>query len=129
MSQQIGKRKVEQEDLHFIYSTWLKSLYFGNSWFRQIDKVIFFKKYARIIDDLIRCSTVEVACFTDQPDIIVGYIVYFGPTMHWVYVKKSWRMLGVANMLIPQKISTISHLTKLGKVIRKEEWKFDPFLF
>lgn len=129
MSQKIGKRKMEPEDLGFVYSTWLKSLYFGNSWFHQIDKVIFFKKYAKVIDDIIRCSSVDVACFVDQPDVIIGYCVHFGPTLHWIYVKKAWRQIGIASLLIPEKITTISHMTKIGKQLKKEEWKFDPFLF
>jgi len=75
--------------------------------------------------------TVKVACMKDAPDVILGYSVYSGTRLDWVYVKDRWRGLGVAKDLVPTNITTVSHVTDTGRSILKKnsDILFDPFHF
>lgn len=128
-SNQVVIRDAQGTDLPFIYSTWLKNLYYGSHWFREIDKDRYFDKYKRVVTSLITHSTVKIACLSSEPEVIIGYVVYRGDTLHWVYVKKAWRQMGIAKELVPvNDIRWVSHLTKIGKQLRRKEWRFDPFV-
>lgn len=122
-------RAANANDVPFILSTWLRGLRYGNDWFALIDKDAYFTKYAVVVDNLLRNSYVSVACLASDPEVIVGYIVYDVGVLHWVYVKKAWRRLGLAKQLVPYNpIERITHLTKLGQRLMPEHWRFDPFL-
>lgn len=82
-----------------------------------------------MLEVIIWRSQVKVACLEEEPDVVLGYAVYEGETLHWVFVKKAWRKLEIASKLVPKKISRITHITKLGKSLKDKEWVFDPFLW
>jgi len=124
----ISIREPEETDIPFFFTTWLHGLYYGNSWFNAIDKDVFYEKYHEVLKLLLGRSSLRVACMEDEPDVILGYSVFTDTTLHWVFVKKAWRKLGIAKRLIPQDINTVSHLTKLGKALKPKDWKFNPFL-
>lgn len=126
MKKGIIVRAVQMDDGPFIYSTWLRGLYYGNDWFRKIDKTSFFDKYRIVVNNLLTRSTVRVACLEDDQDVIVAYVVYSGNCLHWVYVKKDWRKLGIATALIPDSIEVVTHLTK--RAAKNNPYKFDPLI-
>jgi GNAT superfamily N-acetyltransferase len=121
-------RGLLPEDLPFIYSTWLLGLYHGNSWFKLIDKTVYFEHYKKIVEALLITSMVQVACLESDRDVIVGYSIHRDNRLHWIFVKKAWRRLGVAKALMPEGINTVTHLTGLGKTLMPKEWVFNPFL-
>lgn len=124
-------RTATYDDLPFIYSTWLKGLYHGNSLYRKIDQGVFYEKYHQVLEALLNRSNVRLVCLADEPDVILGYCVHSDRVLHWVFVKKAWRGKGIAKTLIPDNTTTVSHLTKSGESImkkKKPEWKFNPFL-
>lgn len=122
-------RAAVESDLAFIMSTWLRGLRYGNSWFKLIDKEAYYSKYTVVLNNLLRSSVVAVACLIDDPNVVVGYAVVSPETLHWVYVKKSWRGFGLAKELTqPFRITRVSHLTKLGRRLKPLGWRFDPFL-
>lgn len=124
-------RGIIDSDKSFIYSTWLRGLYFGNDWFEEIPGVIFFKQYAKLIDEIMsmpECRT-QVACLPDAEDVILGYSIIAPDTVHWVFVKDSWRRLGIAKALVPKETHTCTQLTKVGKSLkRKYALTFNPFI-
>jgi len=120
-------RKAVKSDEAFIYSTWLRGLYYGNPWFREIDKDTFFTKYHAVLENILNKACVEIACLDEDSDTVLGYVVYRGSIMDWVFVKKSFRKIGIAKRLAPANITKVSHLTKIGKAVKPDEWKFDPF--
>lgn len=130
MIQGLSNRALEPGDEAFIYSTWLRGLYFGNAWFRQISKVDYFDKYRAVIKHLLANATVRIVCIEDAPDVIVGYAVHSadGTTLHWVYVKKAWRKQGIGKGLIPPNVTIITHLTEKAAEKKLDSWKFDPLL-
>lgn len=120
-------REGNEDDYAFVYATWLKGLRHGNDWFEAIDADCYFNKYKEVVRHLLHTSKLVVACLSDEPDVVLGYVVTRGPVLHWVFVKKAWRKLGIGKRLIPQGIDTVSHLTKVGRAILPKEWKFNPF--
>lgn len=121
-------RDAKKEDLPLIYSTWLLGLYHGCEWFSRIKKDSFFKNYKLVLDRLLPRCTVKVAVLADDEDVILGYICYRDNNLDWIFVKKAWRKMGIAKMLVPQEITNCTHLTKVGRSLKPKEWTFDPFV-
>jgi hypothetical protein len=128
ISSRVSLRLITADDLPFIYATWLKGLRYGNATYKQIDKTVYYTKYQVVIKALLGSSNVIVACLTSDPETIVGYSVSNGDTLHWVYVKESWRQLGVATLVVPNSVHKVSHLTDIGAKAMKKRYIFDPFL-
>jgi hypothetical protein len=71
-----------------------------------------------------------VACLKDDADTILGYSVIEGKRLHWVFVKRVWRKIGIGASLVPPFIDSVSHLTEIGKSILEKQKGviFNPFL-
>lgn len=115
-------------------ATWLRGLYYGNTWFREIDKDVFMDKYHQAITIVLKKPTTEVkvAVLKDDPEVILGYSVldqgYTNTVLHWVFVKEAWRKMGIATSLIPTNSDTCTHLTVVGRKLKPANMKFNPFL-
>lgn len=118
-------------DTAFIMATWLKALFYGDSWFSLIPKDIFMSNYHAFLTRLLQAPGVEVtvACLVEDPDVIIGYGVTTNTVVHFLFVKKSWRKIGVAKLLLPKTISAVSHLTDLGRKLlpKLSGAVFNPF--
>ena len=124
-------RDAKEGDENFVLSTFLRGIYYGDSWFSQIPKDIFMSNYKIVAETLVKRGNVKVACLKDDPDTIIGYSILSPDyqTIHFVYVKKLWRNHGVARSLLPQFPTTVTHLTALGKelVTKFNNVIFNPF--
>lgn len=61
----------------------------------------YFVDQRQLVIDLLRTSETLVACSPDEADHIFGYIVFGpGPVVSWVYVKSSYRRIGLADVLL-----------------------------
>ena len=132
MDAKISIRSLEASDINFIYSTYLRGLYYGNDYFKEMQKDAFFSAYeARLLSLLVKPSiNVRIACLSDSPDIILGYALLEPKTAvaHFVFVKEAWRKQGIAKTLLNAPISTVTSITKLGNELRKrKQWVFNPF--
>ncbi len=118
------------DDKNFILATWLKGLYHGNSWFKTIDPSIYMSKYQRVVFQILNDPSVDVkvAVLMDEPSVILGYSVCGPKTLHWVFVKKSWRRQGIAKELVSPDLDVCTHLTAIGRSLKPKHMKFDPFL-
>lgn len=130
LEQLISIRLVKEDDRAFIMATWLRGLYYGNPWFKEIEKDVFMHKYHDVITRVLLKPTTEVAiaALKDDEDTILGYSVTDNKTLHWVFVKEVWRKMGIAKAIIPHDIDTTTHLTIMGKKIKPKSLKFNPFL-
>lgn len=131
----ITTRSFTPEDRNFILATFLRGLYYGDSWFSLIDKNVFMNHYNKVVNHLIDSPMVaiNVACLKDDPNTVLGYAIYskyqMYDTLHWCFVKKQWRGIGIAKDLIPKDVKSVTHLTKVGvSVIKRKGWEFNPFL-
>lgn len=129
----ISYRKGHELDHDLIFSTWIKGLYFSankDTWISSIPEHIFSKNYSKVITSIIKKSLVDIAiaCLKDSPDVILGYAIFEPETIHWVYVKSSWRDIGIARDLVPPQIKYASHITPTSKTIcYRKNITFDPF--
>lgn len=128
----ITTRAYEANDRPFILASWLRGLFYGDSWFSLIPKDIFMAAYHHFLERLLDSPGVgiKVACLKEDSQVILGYCVYSNTVTHWLFVKKSWRNIGIARMLLPPQVSAATHLTKLGvKLLPKLTGAvFNPFL-
>ncbi len=128
----ISVRDYMPGDKNFILATWLRGLFYGESWFSLIPKNVFMEHYHNVIEHILasKSTTVKVACLLEDPEVILGYTVLgSNNTVHWVFVKKSWRSIGIAKDLVPAQTKNVTHLTKTGlSIIRAKDIDFNPFL-
>lgn len=128
-------RDYKPEDKNFIMATFLRGLYYGDSWFSQIPKDIFMDNYKLFVENLVGLptTTIKVACLKDDADIILGYSILSNDfqTINWVFVKLDWRKQGIARALLPKYPTSVSHLTALGKSLlpKFQNCVFNPFRF
>lgn len=127
----IATRDATPADSGFIFATWLRGLRYGNSWFELIESVVYFKVYHDFIESILNRPTtvIKIACLKDDPEVILGYSVYSGTSLHWVFVKKAWRSIGIARSLVPTNTTTVTHMTNVGLSILKKHKNviFNPF--
>lgn len=130
-------RPYKEADKNFIYASWLRGLFYGDTWFRDIDKDRFMRGYHKVLDSIMSRpgTVVSVACLDDDEDVILGYAVSrkvsTDHVLDWVFVKTAWRKIGIARSLVPSGITVVTHLTKTGKSALSKFPKspiFDPFL-
>lgn len=126
----ISIRQAIPEDLNFVMATWLRGLYYGNPWFKEIKKDNFMAKYHDIITKVLSKETtrVKVAALIDDQNIILGYSVQEPALLHWIFVKEAWRRMGIAKRLTPERIDVTTHLTVLGRKLKPQDMEFNPFL-
>lgn len=87
-----------QTDDPLIYSTWTKSCYYADK-SQVIDKRDWFTQKIKEIRSHLENHTVCVACFQDDPNSILGYAVFEGHRLVWMYVKKNYRDQGIERLL------------------------------
>lgn len=126
-------RDYVEDDKSFVMATWLRGLYYGESWFSLIPKDIFMFNYKQVIEKIIESpnNVVKVACLREDPSVILGYSVMSSDfsTVHWVQVKKAWRNKGLATSLLPKHPQAATHLTKVGRDLlhKFNNCVFNPF--
>jgi hypothetical protein len=127
-------RDYDEKDKSFIMATFLRGLYYGNSWFNLIPKHIFMTNYKVMADVLVGGSktVIKVACLKEDPNVILGYSILSNDyqSIVWVFVKTAWRKQGIASSLLPKYPTSAMHLTELGKSLMSKfpNLIFNPFL-
>lgn len=124
-------RDATLDDLPFVYSTWLKGLRYGNEWFKAIDQDAYFKHYHNVLEIILNRPTtaIKVACLVDDPSVIIGYSVFEDTTLHFVFVKKNWRNIGLAKDLVLPTTCLVTHVTQVGLSLLKKApgVRFNPY--
>lgn len=127
-------KKLPKEYHHLLFSRWMRSLRFGNNFFRKIKSDHFYKNYELYIQKLLDKpdSIVRLAVLTDDHDVVLGFAVSREDVLDYVHVHTDYRRIGIGTNLIPQGITAFSHLTATGIIIwqtklKYKELKFEPF--
>ncbi len=122
-------------DENFILSTFLRGLYYGNDWFKEIPKDIFMHHYHAFAERLLAAPTVtvKVACLKEDEDVILGYSIsrelpLNNTVLDFIFVKSAWRRIGIGRSLLPSSFNTVSQLTKVGKALKPSNCIFNPFI-
>jgi GNAT superfamily N-acetyltransferase len=126
-------RDMVDSDKNFIYASFLKGLYYGDSWYSEIPKPVFMHYYKQFVQSLLDSPkvTVKIACLKEDQDVILGYSILSADylVIHWVFVKEKWRLKGIGRSLLPKYPSAVTHLSKLGRklLIKYSTVIFNPF--
>lgn len=117
---------------NLVYAKWLRSLRYGNDYFKLIDSDSYFKAYHKYIEHLLSRPSliVRFAVLTEDPDVVLGFSVSEGTTLHYVHVHMDNRRLGIGRSLVPFEVKTITHITKIGLSIWNAKMPhavFNPF--
>lgn len=132
----VSLRSFRDTDRKFIENHWCLGVYHGSNYFKKVPQGKFELFYRQLIRKLMTDPGrwIVVACITEQPDAIVGFSVgkdsqESPETLHYVYVKTSWRGLGIGSALVPQDIIQYTQFTKIGDAIAKNHPNiiFNPF--
>ncbi len=114
-------RDMVDGDKSFIMATFLRGLYYGDSWFSLVPKDIFMKNYKTMAESVVdnRKAVIKVACLKEDPNVIIGYSILSSDyqAIIWCFVKKAWRERGIGRSLLPQYPTAATHLTVLGKTL------------
>ena len=124
-------REMQKTDEPFIYRSVLMGTYHGNKsksagsvdFFSAIEQDTFMNLYHKHVESILSRPGVIVliACLKDDPDVILGFSIVDGTTLHFVFVKPAWRKIGLANDLVPKNISTVTGFTRVGDIIRRRK--------
>jgi len=134
----IRLRAANSEDVSFIFNSWLKS--FRNSFFaKSIANEIYFNSHHKVIEKLIKESKITVACSESDPNQLYGYICagqvdnFF--MLHYIYVKHSFRNMGIAKSLLnsfdhdPSVASIFTHNTRVcDKLASRYNFIYNPYM-
>jgi hypothetical protein len=118
---------------NLVFSRWLRSLRFGNDYFKLIDSDAYYENYHIYLNNLLirKNVTVQLAVLSDDIDVVLGFSVSENNTLHYVHIHKDSRKRGIGRTLIPAQIDTITHITKIGMSIWGSKFplvKLNPFV-
>jgi hypothetical protein len=119
-SELITYRTAKPEDIAFIFSTWLRGLRYGNKAFEAIPSRLYYTEMHKAVEEVLRNTLINVACLKNDPDTVLGYSVTSPKILHWVFVKKAWRGVGIGRDLIPNDVVLLTSSTESVKKFIKE---------
>lgn len=132
-------RNVTNEDVPFIFNSWLKSFRETGFMANGISNTVYYDGHHKIIQKILQRSEIWVACDERYPDQIFGYAVaeridgIF--VLHYVYVKHNFRKTGIAKVLLSMfkhdrdQASCCTHLTRLtDRFLMKYNMFYNPYI-
>jgi len=131
-------RAANDEDLPFIFNSWLKS-FRDSSFARDIPSTIYFTDHHKVIERLLKTSVVMISCNEEDPSQLYGYAVGSQEdgifVLHFIYVKYTFRNLGIGTLLLTsfghtgESASVYTHRNNLAtKLAAKYNFIYHPYL-
>lgn len=113
MSAQFKIATAGAEAHPLVFATLLKSYFHGSPWSKHVPRDVFFARHHAVVERLLASSSLRVAHLEDDPAVILGYALVAPPTLHYVYVKPSFRRFGIARALLDDlaRFRDYSHYT------------------
>lgn len=134
----IRLRPATQDDVPFLFSSWLKS-YKYSLWAKNITNTIYFAEHHKVIERLLKNYNVIIACNNDDPTQIFGFICAGKVDgifcLHYIYVKHSFRNLGIGKQLLnafqhdASTAAVYTHHTRIAeRLAPKYNFVYHPYL-
>lgn len=131
-------RKMNESDISFIFNSWLKC-HRHSKYTRGIASPIYYSGQHRLIERAITDGETYIACAIDDDSHIYGYACASRVTgqlaVHYIYVKSTYRNLGIGKELLNQykhDLSTGSchtHASELTEILApKFNMVYHPYL-
>ena len=120
-------REAKATDESFIYATWLRS-YRNSEFARHQENDKYYWRQHDLIEKLMKGNQVNVAVIDESPDVVLGWACGRNGLLHYSYVKKAFRRLGIAKKLVtPWNAGAYSHRTLMAPLLMKHAL-YDPYL-
>jgi GNAT superfamily N-acetyltransferase len=112
-----------ERDAAMLFSTWRNSLWFDTPGRDESLNHKFFRDCTRLIKTILAHddARVEIACLSDDPNLILGAAVFNSDNLVWIYVKADYRGRGIATLLAKEAKTVSNPSTRIGKAIVKEK--------
>jgi GNAT superfamily N-acetyltransferase len=115
-----------------VFSKWLRSLRYGNDYFKLMEPVSYYHSYHLFIEKLLAnpSSVVRLAVLQDDYDVVLGFSVCRANVVDYLHVQRDYRRKGIGTALVPADTAIVTHLTRNGMSFwasRLPKAKFDPF--
>ena len=130
--QVVTLRGIKPSDHNYVLATWSKGI-LDEVPFRWMSQGVWRKHHARL-ELLVRGSANGVVAVNkDDEDHIIGYAIYCPQVIHWIYVKKPFRGLGIGRELFSNAVNEgepfkFSHHCKATKALASHYIaEYDPF--
>lgn len=131
-------RKATEADVPFIFSSWLRS-YRTSRFAGEMNNTIYFSEHHKVIQRLLQSCEVYIACSEKDGTDIYGWIcaerVQGIFCLHFVYVKHTYRNLGIGKMLLnayahePGLASVYTHQTVMAlRLAAKFNMTYSPYI-
>lgn len=123
--------ELPEEFKHLIIAPFLNSLRYGNDLFKLIDQDAYYDSYKKYIEHLLSRPTATVKLAMLDDDTVLGWSLTQGKIVHYVWVKKESRRLGIGRALLPKDFDTITHITNKGMNIWVNKFpqvRLNPFI-
>ena len=131
-------RKANQEDVNFIFNSWLKS-FRGSLFAKPLNNTVYFTEHHKILERIAKTSEILIACNKDDPTQIYGYIcaerVEGIFVLHYAYIKHTYRSMGIAKILLsaferdPEEAGCYTHHTRSAeRLAPKFNLIYHPYL-
>jgi len=97
-------RDLQSSDYPFLFNSWMKSYSKEFLDKKNVPSQIYYQGLHKLIESLLPSCVVKMAVTEDDLDVIIGYVVASSDenvgVVHYVYVKESFRRLGIASQLL-----------------------------
>jgi len=93
------ERPMRAHDTDFVFSSWLRS-YRLVPGVKQLEKTVYFEGQERVISKILARSSTKMLVSASDPDTVIAWMTYQNHWIHYLYVKKEFRRMQLANRLV-----------------------------
>lgn len=133
---EIEVRGAYPSDLEYLLKTWLRTHFRSSRFAEHIPKEIYYPKHHAMIERILLKSktSILIAHPQGEPDILLGYLVcenQIDPVVHFIFVKKQFRLLGIAKQMLKKASIDKGYFTHWTKwtdhTWGKHSLTYDPY--
>ncbi len=115
----IHLRDATEQDLPFLIDSWVRSCKTGSKHSKR-----------QVVREQLYDLGASVACWTEDPELIIGWRCSADRILHYVYVKRDYRREGVARLLLGGLLDTaVIYTHPTTRALRRKlppSWHYDP---
>ena len=98
----VAIRQATANDVPLILSSWLQTGA-DSPYGRMLGRRVWFAGHEKLLRErVLPRAGALVAHLPDEPDVVLAWVCFEGPALHYVYCKKRWRKLGVVQRLFSE---------------------------
>jgi GNAT superfamily N-acetyltransferase len=92
-------RPMRSSDEGFVFKGWHRS-YLDSDLARAPSTDAYYDAQRAVIATCLARGTVDVACWPEDEDHLLGFVAHAGAVVHYVYVKETFRRRGLGRALV-----------------------------